>query len=90
MADSEAEAGEEDGEEAAAKAAAEAAKKLGTDAYKKRDFAAAVTHFSGAWEAWPKDITFLTNLGGGYIPVLLAHAGAKLCSCRVYLRSCIF
>ncbi|KAI0253162.1 activator of Hsp70 and Hsp90 chaperone [Lactifluus subvellereus] len=65
MADAE-EAEEEDGDEAAAKAAAEAEKKLGTEAYKKRDFATAVTHFNRAWETWPKDVTFLTNLGAAY------------------------
>lgn len=59
---------EDDGanEDAAEKAAAEAEKKLGAEAYKKRDFATAVTHFSKAWETWPKDITYLTNLGGGF------------------------
>lgn len=55
---------EEDDEDAAAKKAAEAEKKLGSEAYKKRDFATAVVHFSKAWETWPKDITFLTNLSG--------------------------
>lgn len=55
-----------DGEDAAAKKAAEAEKKLGAEAYKKRDFATATTHFSKAWETWPKDITFLTNLGAAY------------------------
>lgn len=60
----EAEDAEED-EDAAVKTAAEAEKKLGADAYKKRDFATAITHFSKAWETWPKDITFLTNLAGG-------------------------
>jgi len=59
-----AEADKEDNEDAAAKKAAEAEKKLGADAYKKRDFAVAITHFSKAWETWPKDITFLTNLAG--------------------------
>ena len=55
---------EEDSEDAAAKKAAEAEKKLGADAYKKRNFEAAITHFSKAWETWPKDVTFLTNLAG--------------------------
>ncbi|KAI0260926.1 chaperone [Gloeopeniophorella convolvens] len=60
---------EEDAEEdddAEARKAAEAEKKLGADAYKKRELDAAVTHFSKAWELWPKDITFLTNLGAAY------------------------
>jgi stress-induced-phosphoprotein 1 len=64
MAEAEEAEAEED-EDAAVKAAAEADKKLGADAYKKRDFAAAITHFSKAWETWPKDVTFLTNLAGG-------------------------
>jgi stress-induced-phosphoprotein 1 len=55
---------EEDDEDAAAKKAAEAEKNLGADAYKKRDFVTAITHFSKAWETWPKDVTFLTNLAG--------------------------
>jgi stress-induced-phosphoprotein 1 len=64
MAEAEEAEAEED-EDAAVKTAAEAEKKLGADAYKKRDFATATTHFSKAWETWPKDITFLTNLAGG-------------------------
>lgn len=61
---------EEDGddEELNAKKEAEAEKKLGSEAYKKRDFEAATTHFSKAWDVWPKDITFLTNLGGREFP----------------------
>ncbi len=55
---------EEDDEDAAAKKAAEAEKNLGADAYKKRDFVTAITHFSKAWETWPKNVTFLTNLAG--------------------------
>ena len=43
---------------------AEAQKKIGNDAYRKRDFATAATAFEKAWDIWPKDITFLTNLGG--------------------------
>ncbi len=53
-----------DDEEAQAKKEAEAAKKAGNDAYKKRDVDEAATQFTKAWELWPKDITFLTNLGG--------------------------
>ncbi|KIM83896.1 hypothetical protein PILCRDRAFT_416681 [Piloderma croceum F 1598] len=54
---------EEDQEEAAAKKEAEAAKKAGSEAYKKRDFEDAAKNFEKAWNVWPKDITFLTNLG---------------------------
>ncbi|CAL1702062.1 unnamed protein product [Somion occarium] len=52
----------EDAEEAKAKKEAEAEKKAGSEAYKARDFEKAAAHFSKAWEIWPKDITFLTNL----------------------------
>jgi stress-induced-phosphoprotein 1 len=55
---------EVDDEEAQAKREAEAAKKAGSEAYKKREFEEAATQFSKAWDLWPKDITFLTNLGG--------------------------
>jgi stress-induced-phosphoprotein 1 len=55
----------EDEESKAAKKAkeeAEAEKKLGTENYKKRQFDAAVEHYSKAWDLH-KDITYLTNLG---------------------------
>ncbi|KAF7433115.1 Hsp90 cochaperone [Pleurotus ostreatus] len=57
---------EVDDEEAKAKKEAEAAKKLGSEAYKKREFEEAATQFSKAWDLWPKDITFLTNLAATY------------------------
>ena len=76
MAEAEAEEEEIDAEDAAAKKVAEAEKKLGAEAYKKRDFATAITHFGKAWETWPKDITFLTNLGGGF--VLRAFASGRI------------
>jgi len=44
-----------------ARADAEAEKKLGTECYKKRQFDAAIEHYSKAWELH-KDITYLTNL----------------------------
>ena len=47
-----------------AKKEAEAEKKLGADAYKTRDFDNAIAHFQKAWDIYPKDITFLTNLAG--------------------------
>lgn len=53
-----------DDEEAQAKKAAEASKKLGSEAYKKKEFGEAAKHFQHAWDTWPKDVTFLTNLGG--------------------------
>jgi stress-induced-phosphoprotein 1 len=39
----------------------EAEKKLGTENYKKRQFDAAIEHYSKAWDLH-KDITYLTNL----------------------------
>lgn len=44
-----------------AKEEAEAEKKLGTENYKKRNFDAAIVHYTNAWEIH-KDITYLTNL----------------------------
>lgn len=61
---------EEDLQEATAKKEAEAAKKAGSEAYKKRDFVEAAKNFMNAWDMWPKDVTFLTNLGGMYFLVL--------------------
>ena len=54
---------EDEGEIATKKARedAEAEKKLGTENYKKRQFDAAIEHYSKAWELH-KDITYLTNL----------------------------
>ncbi|KAF7354931.1 Heat shock protein sti1 [Mycena sanguinolenta] len=57
---------EADDEEAQVKKEAEAAKKAGSEAYRKREFEEAATQFSKAWDLWPKDITFLTNLGAVY------------------------
>ena len=64
----------EEDEDAAVKKEAEAEKKLGADAYKKRDFATAITHFTKAWDTWPKDVAFLTNLAGEAVLVLFADA----------------
>ena len=44
-----------------AKEEAEAEKKLGTENYKKRQFDAAIEHYSKAWDLH-KDITYLTNM----------------------------
>jgi stress-induced-phosphoprotein 1 len=57
---------EDDSEDAQAKKAAEDAKKAGSEAYKKRDFTVAAEQFQKAWDLYPKDITFLTNLGGRF------------------------
>ena len=55
---------DEDDEEAAAKKEALELKKVGSEAYKKKDFDEAAKNFEKAWDVWPQDITFLTNLGG--------------------------
>jgi stress-induced-phosphoprotein 1 len=55
---------EADDEDARNKREAEAAKAAGSAAYKKRDFAEALTQYTKAWELWPKDMTYLTNAGG--------------------------
>jgi len=57
---------EEDEEDAKARKEAEAEKKKGNEAYKKKDFATAEAAFMKAWELWPKDVTFLTNLSAAY------------------------
>ena len=62
----------EDEEEAKAKKEALAAKATGAAAYKQRDFETAIAEFSKAWEIWPKDITFLTNLSGAHIRSLFS------------------
>ena len=75
---------DEDDEEVKAKKEAEAEKKLGSEAYKKRDFETAATHFAKAWDVWPKDLTFLTNLGGRWIylvtlwVILMVHFHSRL------------
>ncbi|KAL7282027.1 hypothetical protein ACG7TL_003494 [Trametes sanguinea] len=53
-------------EDAEAKKEAEEEKKKGADAYKSRDFDNAIVHFQKAWDIYPKDITFLTNLAAAY------------------------
>ena len=84
MAEAEEAEAEED-EDAAVKTAAEAEKKLGADAYKKRDFATAITHFSKAWETWPKDIAFLTNMAGEQCWFLFAHVATDVRACIGFL-----
>lgn len=59
---------EEDEESIAKRKAKEEADKekaLGTTEYKKRNFDAAIQHYSKAWETH-KDITYLNNLGAAY------------------------
>ncbi|KAJ3743462.1 activator of Hsp70 and Hsp90 chaperone [Lentinula detonsa] len=56
----------DDDDEAKARQEAEVLKKSGSEAYKKRNFDEAAKCFQQAWDVWPKDITFLTNLGAVY------------------------
>ncbi|KAF2404593.1 TPR-like protein [Trichodelitschia bisporula] len=60
---------ESEDEEAAtkreAKAKADEEKKLGTENYKKRQFDAAIEHYTKAWSLF-KDVTYLTNLSAAY------------------------
>ncbi|KAI0637715.1 putative stress-induced protein STI1 [Trametes polyzona] len=53
-------------EDAEVRKEAEGEKKKGADAYKNRDFDTAIAHFQKAWDVYPKDITFLTNLAAAY------------------------
>lgn len=76
---------DEDDEEVKARKGAEAEKKLGSEAYKKRDFEAATAHFSKAWDIWPKDITFLTNLGGGCTHLVTHWVALTVGSCSCLL-----
>lgn len=55
---------EDDSEEARAQKDAKAAKEAGSAAYKKRDFEEAAKQFQLAWDTWPQDLAYLTNLGG--------------------------
>ncbi|KAI6165051.1 chaperone [Pisolithus thermaeus] len=57
---------EEDQEEAKAKAEALQLKAKGSAFYKERKLDEAAGCFSRAWELYPKDITFLTNLAAVY------------------------
>jgi tetratricopeptide (TPR) repeat protein len=78
---------EEDQEEAAAEKEAEEAKKIGSEAYKKKDFEEAAKNFQKAWDVWPKDVTFLTNLGGMYSVISgLYHVTTACLSLAVYFE----
>jgi stress-induced-phosphoprotein 1 len=57
---------EDDDDETRAKKEAEVAKEAGNAAYKSRNFEEAAKQFQLAWDTWPKNVAFLTNLGGGY------------------------
>ena len=63
----------EDEEEAKARKEAEAEKKLGAEAYKAKKLDEAAAHFQKAWDIWPQDITFLTNLAGTSLVLRVNH-----------------
>ncbi|MCJ1281137.1 Hsp90 cochaperone [Xylographa opegraphella] len=73
---------EPEDEEAAAKKKAkeeaEAEKKLGTENYKKRQFDAAIEHYSRAWDLH-KDITYLTNMSAAQFEKGDYHAAIETC-----------
>lgn len=54
-------------EDAEVKKEADEEKKKGAAAYKARDLDTAIVHFQKAWDVYPKDITFLTNLAGEFM-----------------------
>ena len=51
-------------DDAKAKREAEEMKSKGNVAYKARNFDEAIELYQKAWDTWPKDVTFLTNLSG--------------------------
>ena len=57
---------EDDDDETRAKKEAEVAKEAGNVAYKNRNFEEAAKQFQLAWDKWPKNVAYLTNLGGEY------------------------
>ncbi|KAK2743884.1 Hsp90 cochaperone [Myotisia sp. PD_48] len=61
-----------------AKAAADEEKKLGTENYKKKQFDAAIEHYSKAWDMH-KDITYLTNLSAAKFEKGDYHGAIEAC-----------
>lgn len=61
-----------------AKEAADKEKQLGTENYKKRQFDAAIEHYSKAWDLY-KDITYLTNLGAAKFEKGDYHGAIEAC-----------
>jgi len=56
----------EDDDETRAKKEAETAKEAGNVAYKNRNFEEAAKQFQLAWDTWPNNVAYLTNLGAVY------------------------
>lgn len=71
---------EVDDEDAKAKKEAEAVKAQGNAAYKARKFEEAIEHYNKAWELYPKDVAFLTNLSG---ELLFRRTGVTLTISRL-------
>ena len=69
---------DEAAERAKAKAAADAEKALGTEQYKRKNFDAAIAHYSKAWELH-KDITYLNNLGAAHFEMGQYEEAVKDC-----------
>lgn len=57
---------EVDDDEAKAKKAADELKTQGNTAYKARKFDEAIELYEKAWETYPKDVAYLTNLSGEF------------------------
>jgi len=55
-----------DDDETRAKKEADIAKEAGSVAYKNRNFEEAAKQFQLAWDTWPKNVAYLTNLGAVY------------------------
>jgi len=55
-----------DDDETRAKKEADIAKEAGNVAYKNRNFEEAAKQFQLAWDTWPKNVAYLTNLGAVY------------------------
>ncbi len=59
---------EEENDDTKAKKAADELKTQGNAAYKSRKFEEAIEFYEKAWETYPKDVTYLTNLSGECYP----------------------
>lgn len=69
----------EAGEDQKAKEAADKEKAQGNALYVKRQFDAAIEHYKKAWELH-KDITYLNNLAGEYMPLCQESRRLHICS----------
>ena len=68
----------EDDDETRAKKAAEVAKEAGNAAYKSRNFEEAAKQFQLAWDTWPQNVAYLTNLGGECVVCFLSSTDFTL------------